>query len=63
MTGVEKIEEFMREQTLKWFGQVERMDDETTSYKGKNSVVNGSKKGRPKRMERSSQKIACWLQA
>ena len=28
MTGVEKLEEFLREQRLRWMGHVERMDEE-----------------------------------
>ena len=35
MTGVEKIEEFVREHRLRWFGHVERFDDERTPVKAK----------------------------
>ena len=40
---VEKLKEFMREQRLRWFGHVERMDDERTTIKAKKFVTNGSK--------------------
>ena len=33
MTGVEKTEEFIIEQRLRWFGHVERLDDERTPVK------------------------------
>ena len=33
MTGGEKIEEFIREQRLRWFGHVERINDERTPGK------------------------------
>ena len=49
MTGVEKIEEFMREQRLRWFGRVERMDNERTLVKAKNFLADDSKKDRPKK--------------
>ena len=49
MTNAEKMEEFMREQRLRWFGLVERMDDERSPVKAKSIVVDGSKKGRPKK--------------
>ena len=39
----------MREHRLRWFGHVERMDDEKTPIKAKNFVVEGSKKGKPKK--------------
>ena len=57
MIGVEKKEEFMGEQRLRSFGQVKRMDDERTPVKEQNFIVDGSKKGRPKKkMERSCRK-------
>ena len=34
-TVVEKIEKFMREQKLRWFGHIERMDDERAPIKAK----------------------------
>ena len=49
MTGVEKIEEFLREQKLRWLGHVEVMDDERAPSKAKEIVVGDSKKGRPKK--------------
>ena len=48
VTGV-KIEEFLREQRLRWFAHVKRMNDEGTPVKVKHFVVDGSKKGRPKK--------------
>ena len=48
MTGVEKKEEFMKEQRLRWFGHVKKMDDERTPVKAQDFIVDGSKKGRPK---------------
>ena len=44
MTGVEKIEEFVREQRFGWFGHVKRINDERTPVKSKNFVVDGSRK-------------------
>ena len=35
MTVVEKIEEFLREQRLRWFGCIERMDDKRALRKAK----------------------------
>ena len=35
MTGVENIEEFARQQTLRWFEQVERMDVGKSSSESK----------------------------
>ena len=49
MTGVKKIEEFMGELRLRWFGHVEKMDNKRIPVKTKNSAVGGSKKGRPKK--------------
>ena len=49
MTGV-KIEEFMCEQRLQWFGHIESIDDERAPVKAKKIVAdNSSKKGRPRR--------------
>ena len=45
MTGVEKIEEFLREQSLRWFGQIEKIGDERAPVKAKFFAVNGSKRG------------------
>ena len=39
----------MRKQGLRWFGHVEKMDDERTPVKAKKSVDDGSKKDRPKK--------------
>ena len=49
MTGVEKIEEFLREQRLRWFGHMDRMDDEKNPVKAKHFLGDGIKKGRPKK--------------
>ena len=38
MTGVEKIEKFLREQRLRWFGHREKMDDERAPVKVKSFV-------------------------
>ena len=48
MTGV-KIENFLREQRLRWFGHLERMNDERAPVKAKNFVVKHSKIGRPRK--------------
>ena len=48
MTGVEKKEEFMKEQRLRWFGHVKKMDDKRTPVKAQDFIVDGLKKGRPK---------------
>ena len=39
----------MREHRLRWFGHVEKMNDERTPVKAKNFVVDCSKKGRLKK--------------
>ena len=44
MTGMEKIEEFLREHSLRWFGHVKKTDNERTPR-----WVHGLKKGRPKK--------------
>ena len=44
MTGLEKIEEFLREQRLRWFRHVERIDNERATVKAKRFVVESSKK-------------------
>ena len=44
VTGVEKIKDFMREQRLRWFGYVERMDDERTPVKAKNFSLMAQRK-------------------
>ena len=46
-TGVKRVHE--REHTLKWFGHVERMDDERTPVKAKHFEVDCLKKGTPKK--------------
>ena len=38
-TGVEMIKEFMKEQRLRWFGDVERINDERAPVKEKKFVV------------------------
>ena len=54
MTGVEKMEVFFREQRLRWFRRFEKMDDERASVKADNFVVNGSKRGRPKKRRKET---------
>ena len=49
MTAVEKIEEFIRGQRLRWLGHVERMDIERGPVKAQHLKIDGSKKGRPKK--------------
>ena len=49
MTGVEKIEEFLRSQRLRWLGHVERMSDEKAPVKAMKMTVDGVKRGRPKK--------------
>ena len=49
MIGVENIEELLREQRLQWFGHVELMADKRTRVKAKKIVVDGLKRGRPKK--------------
>ena len=50
MTDVEKIEEFLREQKLRWFEHTEKIDDERAPVKEKCiDLINGSKRGRFKK--------------
>ena len=49
MTCVERLEEFLREQRLRWLGHVERMDEERGPVKALKLEVDGTKKGRPKK--------------
>ena len=49
MTGVVRLEEFLREKWLRWLGHVERMDEESGPVKALLLEVDGTKKGRPKR--------------
>ena len=44
MTGMEKIEKFLKEQRLQWLGHVERAPE-----KAKNFAVEGLKKGKLKK--------------
>ena len=39
MTGIEKIEEFLREQRLRSFGHIERMDEKRAPVKAKKKFV------------------------
>ena len=48
-TGVVRLEEFLREKRLRWLGHVERMDEERGPVKALLLVVDGTKKGRPKK--------------
>ena len=47
MTGVEKMEKFLKEQSLRWIGHIDRMNDERATMKPKNFVIDGSKRGKP----------------
>ena len=49
MRSVEKIEEFLEEQRLQWFGHIEKMDNERAPVNGKSFVVNGLKRGKLKK--------------
>ena len=49
MIGVEKVEEFLREQRLRWFEHMEKIDDERATVKTKFFVVNDSKRDRLKK--------------
>ena len=49
MTGVVRLEEFLREKRLRWLGHVERMDEERGPAKALLLEVQGTKKGRPKK--------------
>ena len=48
MTGVEKIEGFLRDEKFGWFELMEWMEDERALVKANNFVVDGSKKVRSK---------------
>jgi len=48
-TEVESIEEHLREQRLRWFGYMERMDHERPQLVAINFKIDCSKKGRPKK--------------
>ena len=43
MTRVERVEEFMREQRLRWLGHVEKIDEESSPVKALHLEVDGSK--------------------
>ena len=49
MTGVVRLEEFLREKRLRWLGHVKRMDEERGPVKALLLEVDGTKKGRPKK--------------
>ena len=49
MTGVVRLEEFLREKRLRWFGHVERMDEKRGPVKALLLEVDGTKKERPKK--------------
>ena len=44
VTGVERLEEFLRKQRLRWLGHVKRMDEETGPIKALHLEVDGTKK-------------------
>ena len=49
LTGVERLEEYLREQRLLWLGHVEKMDEELGPGKALHIEVDGTKKRRPKK--------------
>ena len=49
MTGVVRLEEFLREKRLRWLGHVERMDEGRGPVKALLLKVDWTKKGRPKK--------------
>ena len=49
MTGVVRLEEFLREKRLQWLEQVETMDEERGPVKALLLEVDGTKKGRLKK--------------
>ena len=49
MTDVERLEEFLREQRLRWLGHVERMNEERGPVKALHFEVCGTNKGKPKK--------------
>ena len=49
MTGVVRLEEFLREKRLRWLGHVERMDEERGPVKALLLKLMGQKKGRLKK--------------
>ena len=58
--GVEKVEEFLREQRLRWFEHMEKIDYGRAPVKAKIFGVNGSKKGRPKKRWKETIEKTCW---
>ena len=46
----------MRKHILRWFGHVKRMDDERAPEKANKLVVDGSKKGSPKKRKKVQEK-------
>ena len=49
MTSVKKVKNFSRDQSLRWFGHMERIDVERAPVKAKKLVDDGLKKGRSKK--------------
>ena len=49
MTGVVRLEEFLREKRLRWLGHIEKMDEERGPVKTLLLEVDGTKKGKPKK--------------
>ena len=49
MAGVERLEEFLREQRLRWLGHAERRDKERGPVKALPLEVDWTKKGRPRK--------------
>ena len=53
MTGVERLEVFLREQRLRWLGHVERIDEERGPVKALHLEVDGTKKKTETEIERT----------
>ena len=60
MTGVERLEEFLREQRLRWLGHLERMDEERGPVKALHLEVDGTKKENRKRDGKKYRNVT-WL--
>ena len=62
MTSVEKIEEFLREQMLRWLGHIEKIDHERAPVKQKVLWLMVQKEADSKKAGKRIQKKTCWLE-